>query len=393
MRPTFSKTLLALLPALVAIACSDSNGDASPAPTDSGTTETGTVTLDGGSTDAAPDGTEGGCSAATLETLAAAIGPKLDAAAKDPSITDTPDFTLLLETEDGRAYSHSQGNSSAATVYESASTSKLVSAVVILDLVDQGLLTLDTKAHDLLPFWTETTVTLRHLLSFTSGFNDEPMCINLGASDFETCVTSMYTKNSASAPAAGTQFHYSGTHLQIAGLMAMKAKGASSWTAVFDAWKTKSGLFATATYDLPSATNPRLAGGMHWSATEYLGFLRALVKGQILKAATRTELFADQRGTATVSTSPAWTGMKEDWSYGFGNWLECRTAKQLGSFNCGAGHRNSSAGAYGAYPFIDFDNHYFGILARQGKLRTGFEGVNLLRAADEPITKWLACGK
>ena len=388
MRPTLPKTLLTLLPALIAIACSGSSGDATPTPT-----EAGTVAPDGGGIDAAPDGTVGGCSAATLETLAAAIGPKLDASAKDPAITDNPDFTLLLETEDGRAYSHSQGNSSATTVYESASTSKLVSAVVILDVVDQGLLTLDTKAHDLLPFWTETTVTLRHLLSFTSGFNDEPACINLGPADFEACVTSIYTKNSATAPAAGAQFQYSGTHLQIAGLMAMKAKGAASWTAVFDAWKTKSGLFAKATYDLPSATNPRLAGGMHWSATEYLGFLRALAKGQILKAATRTELFADQRGTATLSTSPAWKGMKEDWSYGFGNWLECPTAKQLGSFNCGAGHRNSSAGAYGAYPFIDFDNHYFGILARQGALGTGFEGVNIVRAADAPIAKWLACGK
>src|SRR6185295_17892734 len=109
--------------------------------------------------------------------------------------------------------------STAATVYESASTSKLIAAVVILDLVDQGLLTLDTKAHDLLPFWKETTVTLRHLLSFTSGFHDEPACINVAGADFETCVQTIYTKNSAVAPAAGTQFYYASTHLQIAGLL------------------------------------------------------------------------------------------------------------------------------------------------------------------------------
>lgn len=195
------------------------------------------------------------------------------------------------------------------------------------------------------------------------------------------------------APAAGTRFQYSSTHLQIAGLMAMKAKAAPSWTTLFDAWKTKSGLFPTATYDLPSATNPRLAGGMHWTANEYLGFLRALAKGQILKPATRTELFANQRGSATLTTSPAWRGLAEDWSYGFGNWLECPSAKQLGAFNCGAGHRNSSAGAYGAYPFIDFHNRYFRILARQGKLGTGFEGVTIVRAAEDAITKWRTCGK
>jgi len=53
---------------------------------------------------------------------------------------------------------------------------------------------------------------------------------------------------------------------------------------------------------------------------------------------------------------------------GLGNWLECPGAKGPNTYNCGSGHRNSSAGAYGAYPFIDFDHHYFGILARQGEL-------------------------
>ena len=44
--------------------------------------------------------------------------------------TDT-DFTLMLERADGRAYRYSRGASTSTTSYESASTSKLVSAVVI----------------------------------------------------------------------------------------------------------------------------------------------------------------------------------------------------------------------------------------------------------------------
>jgi hypothetical protein len=171
----------------------------------------------------------------------------------------------------------------------------------------------------------------------------------------------------------------------------MKATGASTWGEVFDAFKAKTKLFPTATYDLPSVTNPRLAGGMHWTAIEYLGFLRALAKGQVLQPETRAALFAEQRGNALVSKSPAFSGLGEDWSYGFGNWLECKTAKQLGTFDCGAGHRNSSAGAYGAYPFLDFDHHYFGIFARQGELGTGFEGVLVVRAAEQAITTWADC--
>jgi CubicO group peptidase (beta-lactamase class C family) len=333
--------------------------------------------------------------AQTCAQLEETISAKLDLASQDPNIVGTPDFTIVLEAEDGRSYQHSHGDASPTTIYESASTSKLVTAVVILDLVEQGVLTLDTKAHDLLPFWTETTVTLRHLLAFTSGYFDDPLCTNSGSADFETCVETIYDDNAPTAPAAGVRYQYASSHLQVAGLMAIKAKGAASWNELFDAWKAKTGLFPTATYDLPSATNPRLAGGMHWTAVEYLGFLKALYKGQILLPATREALFANQRGSAILTGSPAWNKVQEDWSYGFGNWLECPTATTLGSFDCGAGHRNSSPGAYGSYPFLDFDHHYVGILARMGDLGKGFEGVLLFRSAGEDIATWAdgACAK
>jgi CubicO group peptidase (beta-lactamase class C family) len=346
--------------------------------------EPGTLAEDAG---IQPDG-DVQSDATSCGELEQTISTKLDLASQDPNIVGTPDFTIVLETEDGRSYAHSHGDASPTTIYESASTSKLVTAVIILDLVEQGVLGLDTKAHDLLPFWTETTVTLRHLLAFTSGFYDDPLCSNSGAADFETCVETIYTNNAPTAPAAGTVYQYAGSHLQVAGLMAMKAKGVATWNELFDAWKAKTGLFPTATYDLPSATNPRLAGGMHWTATEYLGFLKALYKGQILLPATREALFANQRGSATLTGSPAWDRVQEDWSYGLGNWLECPTATTLGGFDCGAGHRNSSPGSYGSYPFLDFDHHYVGILARMGDRGRGFEGVLLFRSAGEEIATW-----
>ncbi|HEY4056425.1 MAG TPA: hypothetical protein VGM39_07440, partial [Kofleriaceae bacterium] len=226
------------------------------------------------------------------------------------------------------------------------------------------------------------------LLDFTSGYFRDPMCNDNPFADFETCVQTIYTNNEPVATPAGTFFQYAGSHLQIAGLMAMKAKNVATWTELFSAWKTKTGLFPTAAYDLPSAMNPRLAGGMHWTATEYLGFLMALYKGEILADATRQELFANQRGSATLRDSPAWSKVNEDWAYGLGNWLECPTATMLGDFNCGAGHRNSSPGSYGSYPFIDFDHHYVGMLARMGDQGKGFEGIQLFRSAGDDITKW-----
>jgi CubicO group peptidase (beta-lactamase class C family) len=322
--------------------------------------------------------------------IEAAIAAKLTAGLAKPDVAASQDVTVLLETRAGRRFTFSHGASSPTTSYESASTSKLVTAAVIVDLIDQGKLTLDTKPSDLIDFWTDNTVTLRQLLSFTSGYNDEPLCINAAAGGFEACVEKIFTSNEPTHTTPGTVYYYSGTHMQVAGLMAMKATGATSWGAIFDAWKARTNLFPTATYDLPSASNPRLAGGMHWTGEEYLAFLRALEHGTILSDANRTALLANQRGAATVGASPAFEQIHEDWAYGLGNWLECPTATQANSYNCGEGHRNSSAGAYGAYPFIDFDHDYFGIVAQQGPQGTGFKGVLLLREAQTEIEAWAA---
>jgi hypothetical protein len=111
----------------------------------------------------------------------------------------------------------------------------------------------------------------------------------------------------------------------------------------------------------------------------------------VLEPASRAALHANQRGTATVVSSPAFDSLGEDWSYGLGNWLECPGASALGSYDCGDGHRNSSPGAYGAYPFIDFDHDYFGIVARRGALGSSGEGVAIFRSIEDLAEQWAAC--
>ena len=43
-----------------------------------------------------------------------------------------------------------------------------------------------------------------------------------------------------------------------------------------------------------------------------------------------------------------------------------------------------------AYPFIDFENQYFGIIAREGALSAGFEGYLIWTGVESELSEWAA---
>ncbi|MBV1911578.1 MAG: beta-lactamase family protein [Kangiellaceae bacterium] len=306
------------------------------------------------------------------------------------TLATSTDFTLLIESNDGRQLEHNRGASTKATSYRSASTSKMVTAAVILSLVEKGTLSLQDKPQDYIETWPEfgnlSEISLAHLLSFTSGVSDEALCVNLPNSDFESCVSTTLSNNLQNEEAGGESFYYSSSHLQVAGLMAVKASELSSWQAIFDQFKSESALFSQSYYDLPSLENPRLAGGMHWTGLEYFEFLNALFNESILTTELIQQMTQDQISSATIDNSPAFDGLNEDWHYGFGSWIECHSTE----FNCSEVTRVSSPGAYGAYPFIDYEHGYFGILAREGALGTFTEGYSVFDSVSGKLEQWAA---
>ncbi len=312
--------------------------------------------------------------------------------ALDAVVTDA-DFTLLLRDSDGRNFVHSVGASLPDTIYESASSSKWVAAMTILRLVDSGVLALSDQPQDHISFWTTapesplSQISLEHLLSFTSGLEKNALCTNLPGQVFADCVETIYDRNLATPVAPSTGFYYQTSHLQVAGLMAVNASAKSSWTDVFSDFKTSTGLFPSGTFDLPSATNPRLAGGMHWRGDEYLDFLDAFYNDQILSASLKAMVVADHTEGVAIKQSPALDGVNEDWHYAFGFWLECAAS----TYNCTGINRISSPGAFGAYPFIDYQKQYFGILARQGALGSFPEGKKLFDTVSAEVEAWAAC--
>jgi CubicO group peptidase (beta-lactamase class C family) len=308
--------------------------------------------------------------------------------------TDT-DFSFYIENAAGASYSFNRGTSTLNTLYESASTSKWVAAATILWVVDQGVLSLaDTPSSHLSgqewPLAGDdalATATLRDLLSFTSGFNDTAFCNNLPGANFFTCVATIAENNAGSGRTPGAEFYYDNSHMQIAGAMAVRAGGFSSWQGLFNAFKSATALFPTAQFDLPSLQNPRLAGGMTWTGEEYIDFLRAFRDGLFLPQDLTTAATRDQVGDAAIINSPALAGLGQDWRYGFGLWLECDSPV----YSCTGVDYISSPGAYGAYPFIQMREGFFGLVARQGELGTFRDGYAVYDAVRDKVEDWAAC--
>ncbi len=341
----------------------------------------------------AAEETAASCTPAQDASLEAGMDAMLSAAASEV------DFSFAVDRQDGRRYSFNRGGSTLQTSYESKSTSKLVAAVIVLRLVEQGYLSLSDRPQDRIASWPIASadplfgMTLAQLLSFTSGLTIAPPCLNAGGSGFEACVISIANANAGNGIAPGQQFFYNDSHLQVAGLMAVQARGAASWQAIFAEFKSQTGLFPASSFDFPSSANPALAGGMHVTGEDYLAFLKALKNGLLLNAASMSGLLADHTASVAIAYSPILSGigggaaLGEDWHYGFGLWHECRSP----AFNCVAGSRVSSPGALGSYPFWDRAKSYTGIVVRAGAFGTLATGITIERSVRSSVEIWAAC--
>jgi CubicO group peptidase (beta-lactamase class C family) len=328
-----------------------------------------------------------------LQELEAQMGTALSQASSEV------DFSFAVERRDGRRFTFNRGSSTLNTSYESKSASKLVSAVILMRLVEQGSLALLDRPQDRIVTWPIASddplsgMTLAHLLSLTSGLTRDHACLDDGGEDFEDCVLRIASANAGNGGnVPGQAFFYASSHLQVAGLMAVRARGLS-WQAIFAEFKSQTGLFPASRYDSPSLSNPTLAGGMHFTGEDYMAFLKALKGGLLLNAASMGQLLADRTAAIPMDYSPILSGigggpgLGEDWHYGFGLWHECQSA----TFNCVAGTRVSSPGALGTYPFWDISKGYSGIVVRAGAFGTTNTGIEIERSVRAAMEAWAAC--
>jgi CubicO group peptidase (beta-lactamase class C family) len=311
-------------------------------------------------------------------------GSGMDAAAGDARVRDWSRVeALLLSTAsdagvgslgltiwdgtDARLYERMVGGFTPDTRVAIASASKMVSGLVLFDAVRRGELTLDSTTGGVLQ-WTgaNAAITLRQLMSFTSGLEREDLCTRRPLVTLEECVATIRDAPVVAAP--GAQFDYGSTHLQVAARMAEVAS-AKSWAQLFDdTLRTPLGLDAgvayfTAPQQSLGTTNPLIAGGLRASMNEYANFL-ALVfhRGAYRGLTIGTPALYDEQArevspAPTIDYSPV-QAIGLPYHYGLTAWLMCGTP----ATGC---EDLSSPGAFGFTPWLDRAAGYYAILGME----------------------------
>ena len=249
-----------------------------------------------------------------------------------------------------------------------ASAGKLLSGVVIMSVVDDGLLSLDTSVEDLLPDHAGTpkgSMTVRQLMSHSSGlpglnegFVADP-CENDDTVTLQACVTTILDEvDLVYAPGAG--FAYGGTSMEVAGALAELATG-KTWRQL---WADNiAGPLGLSELTGWSTDNPALGGGSAPNGSrapvgDYDRVLEMLQHhGDFRGTRVLSEAAVDAMVTNHVEGLPiVYTPAPGAVGYGIGGWVEAVDGT-------GATTRFSSPGLFGTLPWVDFELGYRGLMA------------------------------
>jgi D-alanyl-D-alanine-carboxypeptidase/D-alanyl-D-alanine-endopeptidase len=275
---------------------------------------------------------------------------------------------VVYDSQGNKRFERYYGSFSGDQRVAIASSSKMVAGLVIFRLIEQGYLSLDSTTGAVLG-WSgpQAAITLRQLLSFTSGMEREAPCTLLAGISLADCVQSISQLPLVAAP--GTRFDYGSTHLHVAARMAEVATG-QSWANLFASQlKTPLGLNSPdlGWYTFPrqalGTSNPLIAGGIRATMNEYARFLglvynRGSYQGNgLIGASLFTEQASEPYPNAVIGNSP-FTSIALNFHYGLTAWLECTPP----AVNCGV---LSSPGAFGFTPWVDRDGGYYAIIGME----------------------------
>lgn len=121
--------------------------------------------------------------------------------------------------------------------------------------------------------------------------------------------------------------------------------------------------------------DPLLAGGLYGDAAGYAGFLRRLMRGELVMGQHLGDdaVCAQPKVCPQQAVASPVEGTGEPWAYSYNHWVESEHAGTVDAY--------SSPGRFGFYPWISADKRYYGVLARHDRgLRAYVDSVQCGRA-------------
>jgi serine-type D-Ala-D-Ala carboxypeptidase/endopeptidase len=243
------------------------------------------------------------------------------------------------------------------TMMPIVSAAKWLSAAAILVLVDEGKLKLDDSVSHWLPYFKSDKkgITVRQLLSHTSGLPSHLPCMFQAQLQLDDCVRQIAEKSKLSAP-PGKEFAYGGAAYSVVGRVAEVAAGAT-WAQVFSSRLAQPlGLEHTG---YGNTSNPMLSEGQVFSsAADYVTFLQMVLDNgmrggkRVLSEAMIEEMARDQTVGVSGRESP-----RGDRTYGLGCW------RDVVDSTSGRALLLTSPGAGGFVPWVNRTRGMVGVLA------------------------------
>jgi CubicO group peptidase (beta-lactamase class C family) len=396
-------TLGAVLVLVAITACSDDDSGAGSRPSTVPTSAAPATTP-------APDPTSAPTTSSTTAPAAgydfSAIAPIVKAFVEGHGLNGAG--LIVVDRDNGIVDEQYWGDFGPDRVSLIASSSKMITAGVLLRLQDDGLLDIDTPVAAVAPWGSaHPDITPAQLLSNSSGLvgllpnpgYPPYLCQYLPAGTMQDCAATIFTTpgDDADVVAPDTQFRYGGAQWQVAGAVAEIAAG-KPWAELIDEIYVKPcGLetlgfnnhvtqLGALTFDYPTSfnadpatlaptDNPNMESGAYVAPRDYAKLLLMHLRGgrcdanQVLSQAALDRMHADRIGEVYGGDAIRGTG------YGMGWWVDR------------ASGRISDPGAYGTVPWLDLDDGYGAYLVIEADVGTGIELAGLLFDAVDKAVK------
>jgi CubicO group peptidase (beta-lactamase class C family) len=271
-------------------------------------------------------------------------------------------FSLLVYRDGKIIYDKSIGEFTPKTQVPIASSSKWLTAALVMVLVDEGKLSLDDKVSKFLPIFNKYSkgyITIRQCLSHLTGIESEPIKLsNLikrnKYNSLEEEVEEFATKKEIMAN-PGLEFRYSNIGLNIAGRI-IEIVSKRGFEQVMQEKVLRPLQMRNTSFSSFNAVNP--SGGAVSTANDYMNFLVMILnKGmhngkRILSEASIELMQTAQTTSPMIKYAP---NLAIGYTYGFGEWIQ-ETDENGNSTIV------SSPGLFGTWPLIDKCRNYASII-------------------------------